>query len=244
MMDLQRTWSAVLQLFTVGQCCLCDRATVEPLCQDCRTQVQSTAYGSVGSFRSSSLSVFAWGKYGGALRRAIAALKYDNQPQLAETFGQWLGQAWLASADATGQRRRSLVVVPVPANAAKKQRRGYDQAELLAQAFCRCTRLRLVKRCVVRTADTVPMHGLSMVERQRNVADVFQLHPQWHRHVRANDRILLLDDIYTTGSTIGAIAMLLRQHHIAVHGAITLARAGQHQQEPAHKLHRTAPHRG
>ena len=148
-----------------------------------------------------------------------------------------MGKRWLASPIANRRRGRScfgsgivpsLIVVPVPANAAKKKRRGYDQAELLAKAFSQRTRLPLDMRCVIRSEDTVPMFGLSLKERQQNVKGKFQLHPQFrHSAKRSQQSILLLDDIYTTGSTLNAIAQLLRQHQIPVYGAVTLAKAGQ-----------------
>ncbi|NEQ98362.1 MAG: ComF family protein, partial [Cyanothece sp. SIO2G6] len=156
-----------------------------------------------------------------------AALKYDNQPQLARFLGVWMGQQWLASPMAQMKQGRSLIVVPVPANAAKKKRRGYDQAELLAAAFCQYTRLPLDLRRVIRTTDTVPMFGLSLTERQQNVQGTFQLHPRFRPAAdHARQSVLLLDDIYTTGSTMKAIAHLLRQHRMSVYGAITLAKAG------------------
>ncbi|MGK7890552.1 MAG: ComF family protein [Leptolyngbyaceae cyanobacterium] len=225
--NLKRQWANVLEAFSTGGCGLCDRPTPSLLCPACQAQLQTCALANPTQFWRDSLPLFAWGKYVGSLRRAIAALKYDNQPQLARTLGMWMGQQWLASPMARTKRGRSLIIIPVPANAAKKKRRGYDQAELLAEAFCQYTRLPLDLNRVIRTEDTVPMFGLSLTERQQNVQGKFQLHPRFRPSAKqTRQSILLLDDIYTTGSTMKAIAHLLRQHQMSVYGAITLAKAG------------------
>ena len=238
----QRFFNPVLNAVFASGCGMCDRPTADPLCPDCHRQLHRCQWSEPQGFWHGSLPLFTWGHYAGALRQGIAALKYENQPQLAHLFGQWLGERWLASPMGKGVQGRStkiwqnqtLAVVPVPANAAKRKRRGYDQAELLARAFCQYTHLPLNLRCVIRTEDTAPMYGLSLQERRQNVEGKFQLHPRMaHLTQRRRNRkgshaakaILLLDDIYTTGSTLNAIAHLLRQHHMPVYGAITLAKA-------------------
>ena len=235
MVWFRRVAHSVLNVFSSPRCGLCDRPTHTILCRDCQAQFLSCQYTNPQQFWQPPLPVFAWGRYSGVLKRSIAALKYDNQPHIAQLFGQWLGESWIRSTlFKTLGRKPSLLVVPVPANAAKKKRRGYDQAELIAQSFCRYTRLPLARHRVIRTEDTVPMHGLSSQDRQHNVQGAFQLHPCWEQQVKQQrplrkknaPAILLLDDIHTTGATLNAIAHLLRQHQMSVYGAVTLAKAG------------------
>ena len=274
MVSMQRIVHGALNVFSSPKCGLCDRPTHAILCPDCQTQVLSCQYAHPQQFWHPPLPVFAWGRYSGMLKQGIAALKYNNRPDIAELFGQWLGEAWLQSASAKGavcrgrnaagplvaslngplsdplvrqmggQRRGQspphppLVVIPVPANAAKKKRRGFNQAELIAQAFCRMTRLPLDVHRVIRIEDTVPMHGLSRQDRQRNVQGKFRIHPRFERQLeRQKNRgpkgtsskkapaVLLLDDIHTSGATLNAIAHLLRQHQMSVYGAVTVAKA-------------------
>ena len=253
MVLMQRIVHSILDVFSSPKCGLCDRPTPSILCDDCQIQFLSCQYTKPHQFWHPPLPVFAWGHYTGTLKRGIAALKYHNQPAIAQLLGQWLGNAWIQStlantpsANGVSQRnaQRSLVVIPVPANEAKKKRRGYDQAELIAQAFCRTTRLPLDLHRVYRIEDTVPMHGLSLQERQGNVQGKFRLHPRFiktfkHRVNRRGNgpqtnapAILLLDDIHTSGATLNAIAHLLRQHQMSVYGAVTVAKAGVGQDGP------------
>lgn len=239
MLQWQQIVPSVLNIFSSPPCGLCDRPTADIICRDCQSQLNRCKLPNPERLWQSPLPVFAWGQYSGDLKRGIAALKYHNQPQMARLFGQWLGQQWCASAIAkqVRQSRRSLVVVPVPANEAKKKRRGYDQAELIAKAFCHYTKIPLDLQRVIRTEDTKPMYGLSAQERQRNVRGKFQLHPRFkpqQKHRR--QAILLLDDIHTTGSTVNAIAHLLRQHQMSVYGTVALAKAGLGQDGPLDSL--------
>ena len=260
MVLIQRIVHSVLDVFSSPKCGLCDRPTHAILCDDCQIQFLSCQYTKPHQFWHPPLPVFAWGHYTGVLKRGIAALKYHNQPQIAQLLGQWLGHAWMQSTLVNApptqasrsahwmsqqNARRSLVVIPVPANESKKKRRGYDQAELIAKAFCRTTRLPLDLHRVYRIEDTIPMHGLSRKERRDNVQGKFRLHPRVAKTVKhqvINSRenypqtnapaILLLDDIHTSGATLNAIAHLLRQHQMSVYGAVTVAKAGIGQDGP------------
>jgi ComF family protein len=166
-----------------------------------------------------TLPVCAWGVYGGALKRAIAALKYDNQPQLAQPLGQWLGQTWNTLSLAPRQR---LTVVPIPLHAAKQRQRGYNQADLLAVAFSQVTGIR-VRSGLTRSRATAAQFGLSLAARADNLIDAFQLSQSFLRHPPAGS-VLLLDDIYTTGATVNAAAAVLQQHQVAVCGVVAVAK--------------------
>ncbi len=162
--------------------------------------------------------MFSWGVYGGALKRAIAALKYDNQPQLARPLGQWLAQAWL-NARVSGSQ---LTVVPIPLHCGKQQQRGYNQAALLARSFCEITRLPLQSQGLERRHPTKAQFGLSILEREQNLATAFSLGRDFSRQHPAHP-VLLLDDIYTTGATANAALKTLRCSKIRVAGIVTVA---------------------
>jgi len=168
------------------------------------------------------LPVFSWGSYGGALKRAIAALKYDNQPQLARPLGQWLAQAWRSSL----RSHLPLMVVPIPLHQERQKQRGYNQAALLAHSFCQLTRLPLRCYGLERVEKTQAQFGLSIAEREQNLAQAFNLGKDFLRQHPAHP-VLLLDDIYTTGATARSAATVLQHSGIPVYGIVTLAFAQQ-----------------
>lgn len=219
---------ATLNLFLQGTCPLCDRTTPAAFCPTCTTSLQQQISPQLD--RQSSLPVLAWGRYEGLLKRAIAALKYQQQAQIGTVLGQWLGEAWHQHGQIFSQRP---VVVPIPLHPDKLKQRGYNQAELIAQGFCRVTGWPLAARGLQRTRATEAQFGLDAQARQRNVAEAFELGHAWQQRSRTS--VLLIDDIYTTGATALSAANTLRRHQVSVLGIAAIARAGSQI--------RTKPHR-
>lgn len=207
----------LLNLFLESNCPLCQRSTSKEFCQDCARQLQRCQSHHT-QFWQGQLPVFTWGLYGGTLKRAIAALKYENQPQVARPLGHWLAQAWLNSQ--LGSNR--LIVVPIPLHADKQKQRGYNQAALLAQSFCDITGLQLQQMGLERVRVTEAMFSLSTSEREKNLAGAFELGRGFRRH-RPSHPVLLLDDIYTTGATARSAAQTLQQLGIPVCGLVAIA---------------------
>lgn len=218
-----RTLSGVLELILRSNCPLCGRSTSTVLCQGCSRQVQRCRLGHPAASWQEPLPVFAWGIYGGALKQSIAALKYRNHPKLARPLGNWLAQAWLDSPLAA---TRSLVIVPIPMHPHKQRQRGFNQAELLAAAFCERTGLPW-RHGLARGRATEALFGLSPEAREQTLAGAFQL-GQDFLHRRPKQTVLLLDDIFTTGATVRAAVQTLQQHQISVHGVVAVAKTQAH----------------
>lgn len=208
----------ILNLFLQANCPLCQRPTQKEFCQDCTRQLQRTQRQNPGFLWQGELPVFVWGVYGGTLKRAIAALKYENQPQIAQPLGYWLAQTWLNSKFADS----SAIVVPIPLHTDKLQKRGYNQASLLAQSFCQITGLKLQQHGLERVQDTTAQFQLSATQREKNLTNAFGLGSAFRRH-RPTSPILILDDIYTTGATVNWAAQSLRDAGMRVYGVVAIA---------------------
>lgn len=224
-----RSLENLLELFLSTPCPLCARPTPKHLCQDCESRLQQLQFLNPGELWQPPFPVFAWGKYGGALKRAIAALKYDNQPQLARPLGHWLGQAWLKAVPTLDPPRldRAILhrptVVPIPLHASRQRQRGYNQAALLATAFCEATRMSQASG-LVRIRATEAQFSLNLEARSQNLTDAFAVSQAFQQ--RPPKTVLLLDDIYTTGATVRSAAQVLQQRQILVLGVVVVAKAG------------------
>ncbi|HLZ24653.1 MAG TPA: ComF family protein [Ktedonobacterales bacterium] len=140
----------------------------------------------------------------GPVREAVLALKYRGQRRLAQPLGDVLAGA------VTRLDMRPDVIVPVPLHATRKRQRGYNQAELLARRCARRLRLPFEPALLVRTRATPPQVGLSGAERHANVAGAFAVtSPARVAALLTGKRVLLLDDVTTTGSTLDAAAAAL-----------------------------------
>jgi ComF family protein len=156
--------------------------------------------------------------YEGSIRQAILALKFRRVRRLAVPLAVLL---------AAGYAREALhvdLVMPVPLHRGRRRERGYDQAELLARSLAGRLRLPLRADLLVRQRPTAPQTALAARERRANVAGAFSLRSPAAGQELAGKRLLLLDDVTTTGSTLDAAAAALRQASPAAIWGLAVAR--------------------
>lgn len=151
----------------------------------------------------------------GPLRQAIHRLKYGGSASLAGPLGIFLSARWQAGPLPVD------VIVPVPLHALRVRERGYNQSMLLAEQLSRATGLPLAEAALKRVRATAPQITLSAAERRLNVRDAFQATADAAR----GRRVLLVDDVCTTGATLESCSIALRQAGAASVWALTLARA-------------------
>ncbi|MBD2354655.1 ComF family protein [Tolypothrix sp. FACHB-123] len=209
----------LLNLFLQSHCPLCQRSTPSHLCEYCERQLQQCRLQDPKIFWQRPIPVFSWGVYGGSLKRAIAVMKYENQPQIAKPLGQWLGETWLLNSPIDHQ---NLLVVPIPLHPSKQKTRGYNQAALIAQSFCQTAELKFKLNGLERVRETKAQFGLSASEREKNLAAAFVV-GQELRRIPPTVPVLLVDDIYTTGATAAAAVQTLSECKIPILGLVALA---------------------
>lgn len=211
---------SLLALFIQSVCPLCQRQTQAIVCPYCHNKIQSHRLLVRNIAQKGSLPVLAWGKYEGQLKRAIALLKYENKSQLGIMLGEWLGQSWLATNQ--GNKIAKLTVVPIPLHQQKLKIRGFNQSQKIAQGFCQVTGYTLNSQALIRAKNTEAMFGLNPQQRQANVTNAFVIHKNFDSSA-ARSPILLIDDIYTTGSTIQEARQALSCSSLDVYGAAVVA---------------------
>ncbi len=137
------------------------------------------------------------------LLAVVHALKFSRRERLAP----WLARALALGLPAAALRGdETACIVAVPADAASLRQRGFNQAERLARAFAASAGTSLVDRALVKTRTTARQSLLDGAERARNVADAFVVAP----HARfGGRRIVVVDDLVTTGATAAACAVAL-----------------------------------
>ena len=215
-------WKSFLSLWLKFPCPLCNRIAERTVCEYCTDKIWSYRLDEPWQNWQGSLPLFAWGRYDGELKLAIAKLKYNNQPEVGTLLGEWLGKSWRQNNRVLSKIRP--IVVPIPLHRVKQQARGYNQAELIARGFCNLTGYSLANKAVMRIKDTKPMFGLTPSQRTNNLDGAFALSKSWQTKPPKRP-ILLIDDIYTQGTTVKEVTKLLQGHQIEVIGVITVALA-------------------
>lgn len=189
----QHCWE-LFRPMTGGFCPVCGQIYASSqedvyVCGSCR--LTSRPWGRLGVLRA----------YQGALRQAILAFKY--QPN----HGHALLMQSLARTVYVGSiaPNHPDILVPVPVDPAKLPSRGFNQSLEMARGLQACSRAQLEPRALVRRPGFPGQTGLSRAERRKNVKRAFLAAPE---HL-AEKRVLLVDDVYTTGATVEACCQAL-----------------------------------
>jgi ComF family protein len=161
--------------------------------------------------------VAAAGLYQEGLREAVHRFKFRGDLGLDRPLGELLAEA-LSGQAAPGWRPD--LVVPVPLHRRRLAERTYNQSLLLARAVARSWRVPVPARLLLRTRATPPQQGLSAEERRRNLRGAFAL-----RQPLGGERVLLVDDVLTTGATARECARVLRDGGAGEVAVAVLARA-------------------
>ncbi len=165
-------------------------------------------------------------RYEAAGRRLILRFKHAERIEGVATFAGWMAEA---AADLLSEAE---VLVPVPLHRWRLLRRGYNQAALLARAVARLAGRPCVPDLLERHRPTASQQRLSARARRENVTPAaFRVHRR-HRGRIAGARILLVDDVFTTGATLDACAKVLQRAGAARVDALTLARVVRDEAHP------------
>lgn len=193
-----------LRLLTPPWCMKCGKKleTEEEFCKDCRDKVHYFVRGrALYEYRSVSQSVYR--------------MKYGGRQEYADYFGEemavYLG-SFIRQIQPDG-------IIPIPLHKKRLNKRGYNQAALLAKSLGAHVNVPVYDKILVRQKNTKPLKLQNPTERQNNLKKAFI--------IAENDvklkTILVVDDIYTTGSTIDEVTRVLKQHGVEKIYFVTLA---------------------
>ncbi|GAW93148.1 ComF family protein [Calderihabitans maritimus] len=158
----------------------------------------------------------AVGLYEGVLKEAVHCLKYRGKPSLSRPLGRLMAKV----VETEAAYGRLELVVPVPLHPVRLRERGYNQSELLAREVADRLNLPVDCRVLTKTRNNVPQASLSRRERFSNVEGAFAVSSPSRV---LNRRILLVDDIFTTGNTIRECSRVLLQAGAQRVSAVVLA---------------------
>lgn len=212
MTHMHRILNGWLHFFYPDLCEGCHRLLVEGervLCIECLTLLpctdhhhisdNSTSNRIAGRFRFDMATSFAWFYQDGLLQHLLHRLKYEDRKDI----GVFLGKLFGRSLRLSGYGEKVDLIIPVPLHRRKELRRGFNQSTLIAQGLSEALGLPIVTNALIRVRDTDSQTKKTRIERLENVQNAFQL-----RSVSGlnGKRLLLIDDVLTTGATLEACA--------------------------------------
>lgn len=150
---------------------------------------------------------FALWPYDEEMKRSIRDFKYHGRREYSAFYVEQL----LDRYGKTLVRLGCEAVVPVPVHKSRLRERTYNQAELIAAGVAEALGVPMLADLLIRSRKTEPQKELNPEQRRKNLASAFAVNTRSEAWNRYWSRILLVDDIYTTGSTVKACAGILRQ---------------------------------
>lgn len=142
--------------------------------------------------------------YDEVMRRSISMFKYHNRREYAKFYAREMH-------DYCGSFIHSFepdVILPVPVHKKKKRQRGFNQAELVAKELGKLMNVSVDSNYLLRKENTVPQKELTRQQRKENLKNAFEICETG----KVYEKVLLVDDIYTTGATMDAVSEILRKN--------------------------------
>ncbi len=211
----------VLELLYPSTCIFCGEICKSGICESCRmkvTEIQEPRCKKCGKPIDSMEVEFCFDcqktefcyEQGRSLwlhkepvQSAIYAFKYKNRRVYGEVFAREMARKF----EQLVREWEIELIVPVPIHKKRRRIRGFNQAEILAEELGKSWKIPVEHSLVVRNKDTKPQKELGQWSRKKNLKKAFSI----VKRMEKNKNILIIDDIYTTGSTIHSMAEILKK---------------------------------
>jgi competence protein ComFC len=190
-----------------------------PVCESCGEKLVARGHCPACQRRRPQFAAMrSYAYFGGPLRQALHRLKYKGDVALGDILAQPM-------ASLLSDLSWSLdLVMPVPISPLRQRQRGYNQAALLARPLALAYGLSYRPQALVKLRETPTQVGLNFNQRQQNVDQAFGAEPKWV----AGKRVLVIDDVTTSGATLQSCAVALRTAAADQVYCLTLARAASY----------------
>ena len=214
------TVPSLLNLIYPPKCGICGKLNENFLCNKCYKILENDAKFNVEKFEKlknefdEHIYMF---KYEGAIRRIILQYKFQEKSYLYKTIVNFL----LNNKKMFEIIKSYDTIVPVPISKKRKKTRGYNQSHLIAKDIANIVGIKLENKVLLKTKNIIEQSKLNKEDRLENIKGVYEI-----RNIKRvmNKKILLFDDIYTTGSTANECCRMLKEVNLDKIGVLTIAK--------------------
>lgn len=180
------------------------------ICENC---IQKVRVGGLVRFRE--LNIYSVWKYEGIIRKAVIALKYKFATEIAEELIDNISNNLLL-------KSKSYILVPIPMHWHKKNIRGFNQTEIIGEKLAKIMGWKYIPDLLLKKSKSLPQVGLKGKVRRKNLSGVFEINPEIK--ISKTYKILLFDDVLTTGSTVIEAVKALKKKEFNKIYCLTIAR--------------------
>ncbi len=199
-------------------CGICQKVSKTHICPKCLLKLKNISETKIQIYTNKPYNEYAYlFKYDGVIRERLIQYKFFEDGYLYKTFAE----AILKNNKICSFITKYDIIIPVPVHKKRKRQRGYNQTELIARVLSKKLDMQLEIDVLLKLKNTKAQSTLNKENRKINAKGVYQL----QNKEKINDKkILLLDDIYTTGSTVNEASKVLQGAMPQEIGVLTIAK--------------------
>ena len=209
----------LINLIYPNVCGICDKISNSSICKKCELMINDIIKWKVEYYKDKNFTKhFYLFDYKGVVRENIINYKFNDKSYLYRTFLEII----LKNKKIHDFLKKYDIIIPVPIHKKRKNERGYNQSELIAKEISnKILNLKFENKVVEKIKNTLPQSSLTKKQREENVQNVYKI---INKEKIENKKIIIFDDIYTTGSTVNAIAKILKENGAKEVSVLTIAK--------------------
>jgi len=210
-------------------CGICGKLNENYLCSRCNIELQKSAELRVDSYITDSgfkrkyfdEHIYFF-QYQGLIREQIIKYKFNDEAYKYKAISNFILKNFILKDSKIFQSINDYdFIIPVPISKKRLKERGYNQAELIAKQIAIATGKKMITNCLYKHKNIVAQSTLNKEEREENIKGVYRIK---NEEKLFNKKVLLVDDIYTTGSTVNECCRILQKAETAKIGVMTIAK--------------------
>ena len=210
-----------LNLIYPNVCGICGKLCDEDICKKCEIKLKDIAKIKIDYYSNKNfqkhLYIF---KYEGIIKDRLIDFKFNEKTYIYKSIVNFM----IKNKKICSFFKSYDIIIPVPINKKRKLERGYNQSALIARNLaCKIPNITYIEDALIKTVNNKPQSTKNKIEREKNVIGVYKLNNKYEQRI-AGKRVILLDDIYTTGNTVNECCRVLKKANIKRIDVITIAK--------------------
>ena len=199
-------------------CGICGKICDKSLCRKCEINLEKFENIKIEEVQDKNfnelISVF---DYQGMIRTNILNYKFKEKSYMAKTFVKFL----INNEKLFEKIKTYDTIVPVPISRKRMKQRGYNQSLIIAKELNKYFKLEIAENSLIKVKNVTEQSKLNKEDRQNNIINAYEIK---NEQILENKKVLLIDDIYTTGSTVNECSKMLKLANPKKIGVLTLAK--------------------
>ena len=201
-------------------CGICGKLDEKSLCNKCKIRLQKNALCKIENYKDTSSyfdeHIYLF-QYTGEIRETILKYKFNEKSYIYRTFLEFIKN----NEKICAQIKKYDIIIPVPVSKKRFKQRGYNQSSLIARNLARMLNIDYKDNVLVKIKDNKPQSEMGQDKRKSNVKDVYKIK---NKEKIYQKKVLILDDIFTTGNTVNECAKVLIENSANNVGIFTIAK--------------------